>query len=230
MAIYLIYIIVLAASLILLRFTVRPPDYIFRKLLHIVAFTSILPLVFCTEIWWIAVLVEIVFLIIVIIALHFAEKLSFYQSLFIEKGKHEVITSFIMLFSLITILMAVYWGYFGEEHKYIAVTAIMAWGPGDAAAAIIGKKAGKHKISGPHIEGTKSLEGTLAMGITSFAFTLLCLLALSGIRLPTALFLSLIIAVMSALVELFTKRGLDTVTVPIAASLILFAGIPFLHI
>lgn len=230
MAIYLIYIIVLAASLILLRFTVRPPDYIFRKLLHIVAFTSILPLVFCTEIWWIAVLVEIVFLIIVIIALHFAEKLSFYQSLFIEKGKHEVITSFIMLFSLITILMAVYWGYFGEEHKYIAVTAIMAWGPGDAAAAIIGKKAGKHKISGPHIEGTKSLEGTLAMGITSFAFTLLCLITLSEIGLLTVLLLSLVIAVMSALVELFTKRGLDTVTVPIAASLILFVGIQFLHI
>lgn len=59
-----------------------------------------------------------------------------------------MITSFIMLFGLMTILMAVFWGIFGEVHKYIAIAAIMAWGPGDAAAAIVGKKWGRHKRTG----------------------------------------------------------------------------------
>lgn len=67
------------------------------------AFTSILPLVFWTEVWWIAVLVEIVFLIVIIIALHIGERFAFYKSLLCEKGKHEVITSFIMLFGLMMI-------------------------------------------------------------------------------------------------------------------------------
>lgn len=77
--------------MIILRFTTKVPDYIFRKLLHFVAFTSILPLVLSTDIWWIAVAVEVLFLILVIGALHFFEHFSFYKKLFVEKGKHEVI-------------------------------------------------------------------------------------------------------------------------------------------
>lgn len=221
LGLYFGYIALLAVVLITLRYTTRIPDYIFRKLLHVVAFTSILPLMFCTDIWWIAVLVEIVFLIVIIIALHIAEGFSFYKSLLVEKGKHEVITSFVMLFGLMTILMAVYWGYFGEEHKYIAVAAIMAWGPGDAAAAIVGKNWGHHKLTGKWIEGTKSVEGTVAMGITSFVCTLSVLLTMSGIGWGASAILSLIIAPAAAWVELNTRHGLDTITVPIAASLIL---------
>ena len=96
----------------------------------------------------------------------------------------------------------------------------MAWGPGDAAAAIVGRNFGKHKLSGRHIEGVKSVEGTIAMGVTSFVCTLATLLLISPLPVLTCVILSLIIAPMAALVELYTKHGLDTVTVPIAASLI----------
>ena len=215
------YIIVLAVSLIVLRFTARVPDYIFRKLLHIVAFTSILPLVLGTEDWRAAVLVELIFLAVVIAALHFFEKFAFYSGLFVEKGKHEVITSFIMLFSLLTILMAVFWGGCGPDYAYISVAAVMAWGPGDAAAAIVGRNWGKHKLTGSHIEGVKSVEGTVAMGVTSFVCTLVTLLLMAPMGPLYAVAVSAVIAPVAALVELNTKHGLDTVTVPIAASLIL---------
>ncbi len=221
LGIYLGYIIVLAIVLIVLRFTIKIPDYIFRKMLHVVAFTSILPLVLLEEKWWVAVAVEIVFLIVIIIALLLAERLSFYKWLLVEKGKHEVVTSFIMLFGLMTILMAVFWGYFGEEYKYIIVAAIMAWGPGDAAAAIVGKNCGKHKLTGKFIEGTKSIEGTFAMGFTSFVFTFTTLVCMTTMSLPMMVIVSLIIAPISAFVELYTKKGLDTVTVPIVAAVIL---------
>lgn len=219
--IYWGYIIVFAAVLLLIRFTTKVPDYIFRKLLHVVAFTSIFPLLLCTDIWWMAVLVQITFLIVIIIALHYFERFSFYHSLFVEKGKHEVFISFVLLFSLIAVMIAVYWGFFGAEHAYIAAASIMAWGPGDAAAAIVGRNFGKHKLSGKWIEGVKSVEGSVAMGITSFIFTFMTLLLMSELSVPTALIFSLVVAPIAALIELYTKYGLDTVTVPIVASVVL---------
>lgn len=219
--IYWGYILTFAMVLLVIRFTTKVPDYIFRKLLHIVAFTSILPLVLCTEDWRAAVLVEISFLVVIIAALHFFERFAFYRKLLVEKGKHEVITSFTMLFSLMTILIAVFWGGFGDDCAYISVAAIMAWGPGDGAAAIVGKNWGRHKLSGPHIEGIKSVEGTMAMGLTSFVCTLATLLLLSDVPLLCALALCAVIAPIAALVELYTKHGLDTVTVPMASSVIL---------
>ena len=95
LGIYVGYIASLAVILVVVRFTTKVKDHIFRKLLHFVAFTSIIPLVFSTGIWWIAVAVEALFLILVIAALHFFEGFSFYKRLFVEKAKHEVIMSFI---------------------------------------------------------------------------------------------------------------------------------------
>jgi len=230
LGIYLGYIIVLAAGVIVMRFTTKIPDYIFRKILHIIAFTSILPLLFCTDVWWIAALVEFVFVILVILALIPAERLSFYRHLLVEKEKHEVVISFAMLFSLMTLLLVVFWGVFGPEHKYIILASIMAWGPGDAAAAIVGRNWGRHKLSGKHIEGVKSVEGTVAMGMTSFVCTFVTLVTMSGLSLGMNLLLSLVIAPIAALVELFSKKGSDTVTVPIASSLILLAGMFLFHI
>lgn len=181
LGIYLAFIVTLASVLLIIRYTTKVKDYIFRKLLHIVAFTSILPLVLSTEIWWIAASVEILFLILVIVALHFLENFPFYKSLFVEKAKHEVIISFISLFSLITVLIAVFWGIFGREHLYIAVGAIMAWGPGDAVAAILGKTHGSHKLQGKRIEGIKSVEGSVGMAITSFVCLLPVLLTMSAL-------------------------------------------------
>jgi len=221
LGIYVAFIVLLAASLILVRFTTKVPDYIFRKLLHVVAFTSILPLVLSTEIWWIAAAVEVLFLLLVIIALHFFEHFSFYKSLFVEKAKHEVIRSFVALFGLMTVMIAVFWGIFGREHLYIAIGAIMAWGPGDAAAAIIGKNFGKHKLQGRYIEGIKSVEGSIGMAVTSFVCLLPVLLTMSSLPWPVSLLFALITAPIASLTELFTKGGWDTISVPIVSSLIL---------
>lgn len=219
--IYLGYIVALATVLIILRFTTKVPDYIFRKLLHFVAFTSILPLVFATELWWIAVAVEVAFLILVITGLQFFERFSFYKGLFVEKAKHEVIISFVALFGLMTVLLAVFWGGFGAEALYIPVGAIMAWGPGDAVAAIVGKKFGKHKLQGKCIEGVKSVEGSVGMAITSFMCLLPVLLVLSSLPWYVSLTVALVVAPMASLTELFTKKGWDTVTVPIVSAVLL---------
>lgn len=221
LGIYVGYIVTLAVILIIVRFTTKVPDYIFRKLLHIVAFTSIIPLAYSTNVWWIAVAVEIFFLILVIAALGGFEKFSFYKKLFVEKAEHEVIVSFITLFSLMALMLAVFWGGLGAEHEYIAVAAIMAWGPGDAVAAIVGKKLGKHKLQGKMIEGVKSVEGSIGMAITSFICVLPLLLLMSHHPWYISLAFSFAIAPIASLTELFTKKGWDTVTVPIVSALVL---------
>lgn len=227
LAIYLGFIVTLAVILIIVRFTVRVPDYIFRKLLHFVAFTSILPLVLSTEIWWIAVAVEVFFLVIVIFALCFFERFSFYRELFVEKAKHEVLLSFIGLFSLMTVLIAVFWGGFGEETLYIAVGSIMAWGPGDAVAAIVGRNWGRHKLQGAHIEGVKSVEGSVGMAVTSFLCLLPILLFMSPLPWYLSVGFALLISPVASLTELYTKGGWDTVTVPIASAFLLSFSILF---
>ncbi|MBQ8419400.1 MAG: hypothetical protein IJY37_03450 [Clostridia bacterium] len=160
-------------------------------------------------------------MILVIAVLQFFEHFPFYKKLFVEKGKHEVIFSFVGLFGLMTVLIAIFWGIFGAEHLYIAIGAIMAWGPGDAVAAIVGKQRGKHKLQGKHIEGIKSVEGSIGMAITSFVCLLPVLLFMSALPWYVSVIFAFVIAPIASLTELFTKGGWDTVTVPVVVSLIL---------
>ena len=219
--IYFGYFVVCASLLVILRFTTKVPDYIFRKLLHFVAFLSILPLVYCTDIWWIAVAAVVLFLLVIIFVLHIAEGFAFYKPLFVEKGKHEVIISFVSLFGLIGLLLAAFWGGFGPECRYIAVGAIMAWGPGDAVAAIVGKTRGKHKLRGKWIEGTKSIEGSVGMAVTAFLCTLPVLLTMSALPWYISLLFAVLVAPAASLTELYTRKGFDTITVPFVSALLL---------
>lgn len=208
-----------AIVLIVVRFTIRVPDFIFRKMLHMIAVFSIFPLVLLTDIWWESVLCVAVFLGVIYVALRVLEPFGFYDRLFVQKRKHEVIRSFLGLFSMIAVFLTVCWGVL--DRPFLALAAIMAWGPGDAMAAIVGITKGKRKLTGPHIEGTKSVEGTVAMGVTSFVCVLGVLLGTGAATLYTALAFAAVVAAVSAFVELYTKGGWDTVTVPAAALAVL---------
>lgn len=219
LGIFSLMIVVLASILILLRLFTPIPDYIFRKLLHIVAISTILPLTLCTNNWLIALLVDITFIVLVTLILIPLENIPFYKNLFVEKRSHEVLLSFLGLFIMIALFLALGWGVLGE--KYLALASIMAWGPGDAMAAIVGKTLGKHKLQGKMIEGVKSVEGTCAMAITSFVCTLLTLLIATNIAWFIVLPMSIVIGVIASITELYTIRGWDTVTVPSVSFVIL---------
>ena len=220
---YMAYIVAAASLLLILRFTTRIPDYVFRKLLHIVAFTAILPAILWAEGWQQAVAVKVMFLVLIIVGLKCAESLPVYKSVFVEKGRHEVLISFILLFSMMAAMIAVFWGGMGDAYRWIPVAAIMAWGPGDGAAAIVGRLCGRHKLQGRLIEGVKSVEGSAAMAVTSFVCTLPVLLTMSGLPWLICVLVALAVAPVAALTELYTKHGLDTITVPIVSSVLLWA-------
>ncbi|MBQ9327904.1 MAG: TSUP family transporter [Solobacterium sp.] len=205
--------------LIPLRFLTSIPSFVFRKLLHLVAVGCFVVMLIYANNWQSAAITSLVIAIVIYPVLHLLEQEHWYAKFFVQKSKGEVIRSLLMVFLMFAGVIVVAWGYFNQPD--IAAYAILMWGIGDAAAALIGVPFGKHKIMLSPINGKKSYEGSIAMFIGSFlagmTLTLLihCQLSLSS-------FVSLLIAgIAGTITELFSPSEWDTVTVPAVLLVIL---------
>lgn len=121
-----------------------------------------------------------VFIAMVYPILVFAERIPGYSELLTERKRGEIKSSLVVVFSMFTVLICVCWGWLGE--RYLVIASVLAWGLGDAAAALIGKRFGKHYIEGKFVEGRKTLEGTLAMFVVSFVSVLIILLVQGSVE------------------------------------------------
>lgn len=98
---------------------------------------------------------------------------------------------------------------------YIGAIGILILGYGDGLAAVVGKAYGKTEL----IHG-KSLEGSITMFLASFMVAVLILTVYQP--LMVAIFAGALIAMVVTVIELFTPKGLDNLTVPLGASLFTF--------
>ena len=219
---FTIPVIVLGIICIAIRFLTKIPDFIFRKILHLIAMGMIPILVIVPTHWWIAEIVTGICILGLLTLLLIFERTELYKKFFVEKNKHEVLISFLLFFLVVVLLIALFWGYRGDAHRYLVIVAILSWGLGDAAAAIFGRLIGKHQVSGKMIEGTKSIEGSVACFLLAFLISLILLILLMHYVWWLALIESLLIGVAVSFVELFTKKGFDNLTCPLVAALILF--------
>ncbi len=216
---YLGFIIAIGMPVILLKAYGNLPFEITRKLYHIVITLSILPLVKVFSAWYMAVLAAFLLVLIAYPALTLLEHSSLYRRIAVERGSGEFKRSLIIVQTSIALLIFIFWGLHGEAWKYIAVVAVMAWGLGDAAAALVGKAIGRRRIVHPWIEGAKTYEGTLAMYIVAGLMIFLTLLIYADQSWPASLIVAALVAPVSATIELFSNRGMDTLTVPISTGL-----------
>ena len=219
---FIIPIAVLGTILLLIRIFLKIPDFIFRKILHIIAISMIIPLIIIPIHWWIAEIIMGVFALVIVVCILTLEHLTIYQKYFVEKSKHEVLFSFLIFTVIVLSFIAFFWGYRGESHKHYVLIALFSWGLGDAAASIFGHLIGKHKISGKFIEGTKSIEGSIACFIFSFLISFILLATLIHYTWWLSLIEATLIGVFVSFAELFTKKGLDNLTCPFVAAIILF--------
>lgn len=219
---FVIPIIILGIICILVRIFTKIPDFIFRKILHVIAACMIMVLVIVPTHWWIAEIIVGISAIGLTVLLLIFEPTSVYQKFFVEKSRHEVLISFLLFFLIVASLIALFWGYLGYDKRFYVIIAILAWGLGDAAAAIFGRLIGKHKVSGKMIEGVKSIEGSVMCFFFAFTISLVLLIALMHIVWWLSLIEALLIGIFVSLAELFTKKGLDTITCPLVAAIILF--------
>jgi phytol kinase len=213
------YFLVCVIGALLLRQHIKTHRELSRKILHFILIGAVIVwyYVFCT--WWTAALATVVFVAVAYPILSVAERLPGYVELLVQRKPGEIKRSLLSVFGMLAALICVCWGLMGE--KYLVIASVLAWGLGDAAAALIGKRFGVHFIQGKRVEGRKTLEGTLAMFVVSFVSVLIVLLIKKAVvwygYVPTAL----LTAAVSAVVELFTKNGQDTWTCPFAAAAVL---------
>lgn len=210
----LVYIVPAVLLLLPVRLFTKVPSFVFRKLLHVVALTCVSLMILAAESWQAAALTSVAFALAVYPLLGIIEPMSWYSNLFVEKEPGEIRQSLLMLFFMFAGVIAVAWGVFGQPG--IAATAILMWGMGDAAAALVGIPCGRHKVGPPLSDGKKSWEGTLAMFATAFASGTVLLMAVLGMPLARALPAVVLGAVLGAVTELASPSKYDTVTVPIA--------------
>ena len=217
------YIVPAVLVLLPVRLFSKVPSFVFRKLLHVVAITCVTLMILAARSWPAAALTSIMIAAVAYPLLGLIEGMPWYGRLFVEKEPGEIRQSLLMLFFMFAAVIAVSWGLFGQPH--LAAAAILMWGTGDAAAALVGIPFGRHKVHLPLTDGKKSWEGSFAMLVTAFASGLVVLLAVQRMPVGQALVCAGIGAVLGAATALFTSSKYDTVTVPVVvvATLLLLA-------
>lgn len=211
---FVMFILPCIAVILPIKFLAKVPQFVFRKLLHLIAFTCTTFMIIVAESWQAAALTSCLIAVLLYPVLFALEKCSWYNDLLVQKKPGEVKTSLLMLFFMFAAVTAVSWGIF--DKAYAAVAAILMWGTGDAAAALVGIPLGKHKVDFKPVNGKKSWEGTAAMLIVSFlcgiaVFMLYCRFPFGKAILPV-----LAGAVIGTAAELLSPSEYDTVTVPVA--------------
>ncbi len=204
--------------LFLLRVCFKAPFEITRKILHMVMTLSIFPLLKLFSSWYMAALAALMFGLLIYPILVVIERTAFYKQIAVERTGGEFKKSLLIVLLSMIILITVFWGLLGIERQYIAVVAIMGWGFGDAAAALIGKTFGRRPIQHPHIAGRKTVEGTAAMFVVAALAIFFTLLLYAGQPWYISITVALLVAPVCAVVELFSPGAIDTITVPLATA------------
>ena len=210
-----LYIIIAAGIMLFARMFFTIPDELFRKILHFILLGAYIPLVFAFEVWWMAAAFAASLMVILFPILLLAERIPMFSTFVNERKKGEFKSSMVLAVGMMAFSVTVCWGLFGDKHLVLA--SIYAWGVGDALAALVGKRFGKHKIKWKLADGKKSVEGSLAMFICAFISVLLVLLVRGGVGIPLCLGTAIVAAIVCTVTEMCAKNGLDTVVCPISA-------------
>ncbi|MGN0478441.1 MAG: TSUP family transporter [Hominenteromicrobium sp.] len=219
MGLYLLFLAGIIAAVLILRLSCRLSREAARKLLQFPALASVIFMLYTADNWIAAVLCAVVFCLAVYPILCALEKWERYPDLFIERRPGEVKKSLLLLFGTHTVLAALCCGLL--QKPYIAVTAILVWGIADTAAALVGKRYGKHHIRLRHADPNKTWEGTAAMAVTSWITGAIVLLAVSPLVWWKCVLFALLVSPFSAGAELYAHNGNDTVCVPAATAAVL---------
>ncbi len=209
---YVYVFAVIGAGEILRRLGRRPVEFT-RKFIHIGVGSWVIGTALLFETWYLAIIPPLTFVAI--------NAVSYWRGTFkaMESESRENLGTIYFPIAFAAIIY-----YFWSQPVLMAASLMsMTWG--DAMAAIVGRRYGhyRYKIAGT----TRSLEGSLAMLFWSWIMTFLALFAMPYLagRPPINWLLALMyggaVAIVCTLVEALTPWGLDNLTVPAAAVLIL---------
>lgn len=216
------YYIISASAIALTGRLLSLPKELIRKSYHIMVSLSIFLLLQLFTTWQMAMLTTTGLFLTAYFVVWGAERLSFLKPLFINRGTKtsEVRKQIIYISITFAFLISLFWGVLGEGWKPYAALGLVAWGCGDAAAAIFGKKFGKKKFSFAWFDKAKTWEGTTAMVIASAVGIFLVLKLMTNLPLVIILISATLLGMGGGIVELVSKKGSDTLTIPISIALL----------
>jgi len=110
-------------------------------------------------------------------------------------------------------------GYFQSDYRVAAAAGIVPMALGDAFAAIIGTKFGRHRYT--FLGAAKTLEGSTTMLVVS-AVSVFATLVVFKIPHASAALVAAVVAVVATILEAAGKKGLDNLTVPVVCSTLAF--------
>lgn len=142
-------------------------------------------------------------------------------------GGSELRRQMLLVQGTFAIVLIVFWGALGDASRRWAAAAVMVWTVGDAAAALVGRAWGWHLVGGRWSGRGKTWEGVIAMTVGSWVAVAVTLGAYVGTSALLAGVAATVIAPAAAAAELFSRRGMDTVVVPMVATLLL---LPFAYL
>lgn len=210
-----IYFIIAASTIFAVRWLTGIPDELFRKILHFILLFSYIPFAFAFGTWWHSVLLAVAMELLIYPIVILAERIPMFSTFVNERRSGEFKHSLLLAFTMLAVCNTICWGMLGD--KYLGIACMYAWGVGDAFAALIGKRYGKHKITWKYADHHKSIEGSLAMFASSAIAVACVLLAHNHLPLPAYFVIPVVGAATATLVEMVSKDGNDTVLCPAAA-------------
>ena len=219
LGVFILYVAPWLAVLIPIRFFTRLPNFVFRKLLHFVAFTCTTLMILSADSWQAAALTAVLIAVVAYPILAVLENAPWFDRLFLSKSPGETKRSCLMLMFMFAAVITVAWGCFGKP--VLAAAAILMWGTGDAAAALVGVPYGRHKVRSRLTDGKKSWEGSAAMLAVSFLSGMLILYYVQKLSFPQAVLSAGIGALLGTATELVSPSELDTVTIPVIIAAVL---------
>jgi phytol kinase len=218
------YLVILAAVPVLLKTKLKVPNEYVRKLQHVGYSLSVFLLLELFSTWYMAIAAICLLVTLAYPFLMLTEKLPLYKRFFVDRSKTggEYRKQLIFAQLSFALLIIIYWGLLGVKWHYVIAVAVMAWGFGDAAAALVGKAIGRRHILHHWIERAKTCEGTTAMILVAGLAVFLTLFWYAGKPWLPSMLISIVVAPLCGVIELFSRQGSDTITVPLFTAAIIF--------
>jgi len=198
------------------------PKELLRKSYHFACSLSIIILLYIFPTWQSAAAVILLLFFAGFILLYLTARYMSFRLIRVdregEKVRKELLFQVLNTVIMLVILVVLFRGVFdGRVH---ALNGVLIWGVGDALAAVVGGKYGRHRYKGRWFRDNKSLEGCAAF-ITGAA-AVIYILWLSGLDYGSALHpvvFGLAVSSLGGAVEAVSSGEVDTLTVPISVSL-----------
>jgi phytol kinase len=215
-ALLFVYYAAAASSIALLSTLLKIPKEVIRKAYHIMSSLSVFLLLLGFENWYSAVIGLVALCIAAYLVLLVSQYIPILRVMTIgrKSSPKEVMGQSLYFHISLVGLIIVFWGLMGPESRYHAAIGIVAWGFGDASAAVFGRRFGRRKYSHPLFDSDKTLEGTYAMIAFSFVAIFATLSLMLTMPLIIRLLISFVLACVGAVAEAISRKGLDTLTVP----------------